>query len=383
MCCTQQRWSGYPEKDGYTAIVLFPFEGMRASFAVHYPMKNLLPAFFLLFTACGTPDPASETDRNEKPRQVNVYSHRHYDVDRQLFALFTERTGIAVNVIQAGDDELMARLEQEGAKSPADIFITADAGRLGLAKSRGLLQPSKSEILNANIPAHLRDPDGYWYGLTLRARVIAYNKNKVKPEQITTYADLTATKWKGKVLVRSSENVYNQSLLAAMIAHNGADPAEAWAKGIVANMARSPKGGDTDQLLALAEGIGDVAIANSYYIGKLMASDEPEKQKVKELIGVLFPKLGAHGTHVNVSGGGLAKHAPNPEEAMELLEFLSSDAAQKLFAEGNKEYPVKVGVPPSAELAAFGTFTADTLNLEALARFNAEAVKRFDAAGWR
>lgn len=346
-------------------------------------MKNLLFTIPLFLVACGTPEAAPETGKTDGARQVNVYSHRHYDVDKQLFAHFTEKTGIVVNVIQAGDDELMARLEQEGAKSPADLFITADAGRLGLAKSRGLLRPSKSAVLEANIPAHLRDPEGYWYGLTMRARVIAYNKNTVKPEQITTYADLASPVWKGKVLVRSSENVYNQSLLAAMIAHDGVTSAETWAKGIVANMARAPKGGDTDQLLALAEGIGDVAIANSYYIGKLMASDEPEKQKAKELIGVIFPTLGTHGTHVNVSGGGLATHAPNPDEAIELLEFLSSDAAQKLFAEGNKEYPVKVGVDPSEELAAFGTFSADTLNLEALARFNAEAVKRFDAAGWR
>ncbi|HRH70782.1 MAG TPA: Fe(3+) ABC transporter substrate-binding protein [Flavobacteriales bacterium] len=346
-------------------------------------MEKTLFLLPLLLAACGTPAPAPEPAPVAETRMVNVYSHRHYDVDKQLFTQFTEKTGIQVNVIQAGDDEIMARLEQEGEKSPCDIFITADAGRLGLARSRGLLQPTKSEVLDANIPAALRDPEGYWFGLTMRARVIAFNKEKVKPEQIHTYADLTAAKWKGKVLVRSSENVYNQSLLAAMIAHDGPEAAEAWAKGIVANMAREPKGGDTDQLLAIAEGIGDVAIANSYYIGKLMASDEPEKQKAKGMIGVLFPTMGAHGTHANVSGGGIAKYAPNPSEAMALLEFLSGDEAQKLFAEGNKEYPVKPGIAPAPELAAFGTFTPDSLNLEALARFNAEAVKRFDAAGWR
>ncbi|MBX2973741.1 MAG: Fe(3+) ABC transporter substrate-binding protein [Flavobacteriales bacterium] len=347
-------------------------------------MRHLLIALPLLIAACGTPAPEPGTGTTPPPpREVNVYSHRHYDVDQQLFDQFTESTGIKVNVVNAGGDELMARLEQEGAKSPCDIFITADAGKLGLAKTRGLLQAIQSSTLEANVPAHLRDPQGEWFGLTMRARVIAYNKNKVKPAEIATYDALTAPRWKGRVLVRSSENVYNQSLLAALIARNGPDAAETWAKGIVKNMARAPKGSDTDQLLAVAEGIGDVAIANSYYIGKLMASTEPEKQKARETIGVVFPTFDGTHTHVNVSGGGVAKHAPHKAEAIALLEFLSSDAAQQRFAEGNKEYPVKAGITPAAELIAFGTFTPDTLNLEALSRFNAEAVKRFDAAGWR
>jgi len=314
---------------------------------------------------------------------VNVYSHRHYDTDKQLFEAFTEKTGITVNVVLADDDEVLARLEAEGDKSPCDVLITADAGRLGLAKSRGLLRASRSDVLNANIPANLREPEGYWYGLTMRARLVAYNKNNVKPGAITTYDDLTAAEWKGKVLVRSSENVYNQSLLAAMIAHNGHDAAAAWARGIVKNMARQPEGGDTDQLLALAEGIGDVAIVNSYYVGKLLASTEPEKQKAREVIAILFPSIGSFGTHVNVSGGGVAKHAPHPAEAIALLEYLSGDEAQTLFGAGNKEYAVKTGIPAPLELQAFGTFTADTLRLEALGRLNADAVKIMDDAGWR
>ncbi|MBL7964175.1 MAG: Fe(3+) ABC transporter substrate-binding protein [Flavobacteriales bacterium] len=343
-------------------------------------MRYMVP-FMLLIAACQSPEKGPET--RYAPREVNVYSHRHYDVDKQLFALFTERTGIVVNVVQAGDDELLARLEAEGAKSPCDVMITADAGRLGLARSRGLLQATQSNVLAAAIPAHLRDPEGYWFGLTMRARVVAYDKTKVKPEEIADYADLTKPRFKGKVLVRSAENVYNQSLLAAMIAHEGADAATAWAKGIVTNMARDPQGGDTDQLLAVAEGLGEVAIANSYYVGKLMASTEPEKQKARERLGVLFPVMSTHGTHVNVSGGGVARYAPHPAEAMALLEFLAGEEAQRLFSEGNKEYPVRPGVPVASELQAFGPFTADTLNLEALARLNAEAVKVFDAAGWR
>lgn len=342
-------------------------------------MRKLLP-FMLLLAAC---QPSTPEATDPAPREVNVYSHRHYDVDKQLFATFTERTGIRVNVVQAGDDELLARLEAEGAKSPCDILITADAGRLGLARQRGLLQPLRNNALEAAIPAHLRDPEGHWFGLTQRARVVVYDKRKVRPEEVLTYDALTTSRFKGKVLVRSAENVYNQSLLAAMIAHRGADSALIWANGIVANMARTPQGGDTDQLLAVAEGLGEVAIANSYYIGKLMADREPDKQKARDVLAVAFPVMGAHGTHVNVSGGGVAKHAPHPTEAQALLEFLAGDEAQRLFSDGNKEYPVKPGTPIAAELQAFGPFTADTLNLEALARLNSEAVKLFDAAGWR
>ncbi|MEZ4738530.1 MAG: Fe(3+) ABC transporter substrate-binding protein [Flavobacteriales bacterium] len=347
-----------------------------------------LPA---LLVACSSPEPETADPIPVEPKVVNLYTHRHYDTDKELFAAFTAKTGIEVNVVQAGDDELMARLEAEGAKSPCDLFITADAGRLGLAKTRGLLQPSTSEVLSQNIPANLRDPEGYWYGLTMRARVIAYNKNKVKADAIRTYDDLTKAQWKGRLLVRSSENVYNQSLMAALIAHQGVEAATKWAKGIVKNMARDPKGGDTDQMLAIGDGLGDIAIVNSYYAGKLLASDEPEKQKAKALIALAFPVFHAGvdggtpiiGTHVNVSGGGVATHAPHKAEAMELLEYLSGTEAQGRFAEGNKEYPVKAGVAMAKELEAFGSFTMDSLNLEALGRLNGDAVKALDAAGWR
>lgn len=343
-------------------------------------MRTLFVALSaLLLLACGAPT----TDNAEQPGEVNVYTHRHYDADKELYARFTEATGIRVNIIQAGDDELLARLEQEGPRSPCDVFITADAGRLGLAKARGLLQAIESPVLKANIPAHLRDAEDHWFGLTMRARLLAYNKEKVDPNSLRTYQDLTLPEWKGRVLVRSAENVYNQSLMASMIAHDGPAIAEAWAKGLVANMARTPKGGDTDQLLAIGEDIGDVALVNSYYVGKLLSSDEPEKQKAKALLGVCFPVNGAHGTHVNVSGAGVARHAPNKAAAMALLEFLSGDDAQRVFAEANKEYPVKPGISPSGTLAAWGAFVPDTLDLALLAKFNAEATKRMDAAGWR
>lgn len=348
-------------------------------------MERFLALLPLLAVACGSPAPEPETEpaAPAEPGMVNVYSHRHYDTDKRIFEAFTAKTGITVNVVMADDDEVLARLQAEGERSPCDLLITSDAGRLGLAKSMGLLQASRSDVLDANIPANLRDPEGCWYGLTMRARVVAYNKNKVKAGTIATYEDLIDPKWKGKLLVRSSENVYNQSLLAAIIAHNGPDAGAAWAKGIVRNMARQPEGGDTDQLLAIAEGIGDVAIVNSYYAGKLLASTEQEKQKAREVIALMFPSIGTSGTHVNVSGGGVAKYAKHPAEAITLLEYLSGDEAQALFGAGNKEYAVKPGIPPPGELEVFGPFTADTLRLEVLGRLNAEAVKIMDEAGWR
>ena len=333
----------------------------------------------LILAACT----ASTPEDRPAMRTVNVYTHRHYDADKQLFATFTERTGIRVQVIQAGDDELMARMEAEGQRSPCDVFITADAGRLGLAKQRGLLQPVQSTVLQERIPAHLRDADDQWFGLTLRARVVAYDRNKVDPAELATYQDLTAPRWKGRLLVRSSENVYNQSLLAAIIAHDGPDAAEAWARGIVANLARAPKGGDTDQLLAIAEGIGEVAIVNSYYVGKVLAGNDPAQAKARAVLGVAFPSWGDHGTHVNVSGAGVARHAPDREAAIALIEFLSGPEAQQLFAEANMEYPVLHGVATAPVLRDLGTFKQDTLDLSALARYNTEAVKRAAAAGWK
>ncbi len=327
--------------------------------------------------ACG---PATERSVDA---EVNVYTHRHYGSDKQLFARFTELTGIAVNVIQAGDDELMARLEAEGQRSPCDVFITADAGRLGLAMRRGLLRPTRSVVLEENIPPSLRDPEGHWFGLTRRARAVAYHKEKVDPASIRNWDDLTAPEWEGRVLVRSAENIYNQSLVAAMIAHHGTETAEDWARGIVRNMARKPVGGDTDQLLAVAEGLGDVAIANSYYIAKIMASDDPAHQKARAVLGVTFPVIAGYGVHVNVSGGGVARHAPHPGAAARLLEFLSGSEAQAIFAQGNMEYPVLDGIPLPAELAAFGTFDPDDLGLEALNEHNRAAAKVLNAAGWR
>ncbi|MCB9169364.1 MAG: Fe(3+) ABC transporter substrate-binding protein [Flavobacteriales bacterium] len=345
-------------------------------------MRNTLSllAPFAMLAACNSPQFHSGDPLREQV--VNVYSHRHYESDQQIFDAFTKKTGIHVNLVMADDDEILTRMQQEGANSPCDLLMTADAGRLGLAKVRDLLQPIRDSLLEAVIPAHLRDPDGNWFGLTMRARVFAYDKRTVDPSHLRTYADLTKPEWKGQVLVRTSEHVYNQSLLAAMIAHEGPDSALVWASGIVANLAREPKGSDTDQLLAIGEGIGSVAIVNSYYIGKLMKNTDPARDQARAVIGVAFPDLDGHGTHVNISGAGVARYAKHKAEAIALLEYLVSDSAQALFAEGNEEYPVRADVPIARELAAFGTLTPDTLNLQALATYNAEAVKLFDASGW-
>ncbi len=343
---------------------------------------------------------APGTQETGSENTVNVYTHRHYDTDKQLFAAFEQKTGITVKVLDGTDDELFVRLEREGVNSPADVIITADAGKLGMAAQKGYLKPVRDSLLEANVPAHLRDPQGHWFGFTMRARVVAYDKNKVNPEEILTYSDLCKPRFKGQILVRPSEHVYNQSLVAAMIAHWGADSARKWCEGIVANLAREPKGSDTDQLLAIGEGLGSVAIVNSYYIGKLMKSEDPARQKAKNSIAVALPTLDGipyynlgdlsatpHldgiGTHVNISGGGVTAHAKHEKNAIELLRFLSSDASQAAFADGNMEYPVKPGIPASAVLQGFGKLVPDTLDLSLLGRYNAEAVKVLTAAGWR
>jgi iron(III) transport system substrate-binding protein len=330
----------------------------------------------LAAAACGSNDdraPEGAQTAQSGTGEVNVYSHRHYDVDRQLFERFTQETGIRVNVVTGSADELITRLQTEGASSPADVLITVDAGRLHRARERGLLQPVRSEVLESNIPARFRDPEGYWHGLTMRARVLVYHRERVEPGQIATY----------EALVRSSENVYNQSQLAGMIAAVGEDAALRWAEGVARNLARSPSGGDTDQVKAVAAGVGDVAISNSYYVAKLAASQDPEEQRVYQQVGVVFPNQNDRGTHINVSGAGVTAHAPNRDNAVRLIEFMSGDEAQRLWAEGNQEYPVKQGIAPSSVLQSWGEFRTESLDLGRLGELNGRAVMLFDRAGWR
>jgi iron(III) transport system substrate-binding protein len=315
--------------------------------------------------------------------EINLYSSRHYDTDETFYTNFTKLTGIGINRIEAKAEELIERMKAEGANSPADVFITVDAGNIERANVDGLLQPVTSDTLTKAIPAHLRHPDGSWFGFSKRARVIIVAKDRMKREDVPTYESLADEKVKGKLLIRSSGNIYNQSLMGSIIAADGAEQAEAWARGIVANMARAPKGGDTDQIKAVAAGEGDVAVANSYYLGRLIVSDNAEDREIASKVQIVFPNQNGRGTHVNISGGGVARHAKNVEGAVKFLEYLVSDEAQMLFASGNVEYPVVEGVKLPAPLDTFGSFKEDTLDAQKYAALNAEAVQIMDRAGWK
>jgi iron(III) transport system substrate-binding protein len=334
----------------------------------------LIASFGVILFSCGSGD---------KQEIVNVYTHRHYEADQKLFDMFTEATGIKVNVVSASADELIQKLELEGANSPADVLITVDAGRLHRAESKDLLQAVNSDILNANIPAKFRDPEGYWFGMTFRARILAYSKERVNPEELSTYEALTEDQWKGRILTRSSENIYNQSLLASIIANNGKETAEQWAAGLLANMARDPKGSDRDQVKAVAAGEGDVAIVNTYYIGIMLNDANEEERKAAEKISIFFPNQGDRGTHINISGAGVTKYAPNKENAVKLLEFLSNKESQEFLANINFEYPVNPNAEFSDLLKQWGSFKADDLNLSVLGDNNSEAVVIFDKVGWK
>ena len=313
---------------------------------------------------------------------LNIYSARHYQTDEALYAGFTQRTGIKVNRIEGKEEELLERIKNEGSNSPADVLITVDASRLAQAHELGLFAPVKSPVLEARIPAHLRTDD--WFAFSTRARVIVYAKDSVRREDVQNYADLANPKLTGLVCTRSGSHPYNLSLMASIIAHEGDAKAEAWARGVVANFARAPKGGDTDQVKAVAAGECGVAVSNSYYVARLMRSTKPEDQKVMEKVAVVWPDQKGNGTHINISGGGVLKHAPHKAAAVKFLEYLASDEAQRYFADGNNEWPavpsVKVSNPALDKL---GPFKADKLPVERLAMYRSKAQIIFDRSGYR
>ena len=318
-----------------------------------------------------------------EPGEVNLYSHRHYRADQELFDAFTAETGIRVNVVQAKADELIERMRSEGDASPADVLITVDVGRLVRAKRLGLLQPAVSPVLDEIVPARLRDPEGHWFALTKRARVIVYDTEARDEPGLSTYADLADPDLGSGLLIRSSSNIYNISLLADMVNRMGEAAAEEWARGVVANMAREPQGNDRDQMKALAAGQGNYAVVNTYYIGLLLNSDNPSESAVGERMGLIFPDQAGEGTHVNISGAGIAANAPNPENALSLLEFLVSEEAQQVFAKQNHEYPVNPAVATSGIAAQWGSFVEYDANVAVFGDYADQAVRIFDTVGWR
>jgi iron(III) transport system substrate-binding protein len=313
--------------------------------------------------------------------EVNIYSSRHYDTDEQLYDGFTEATGIQVNRIEGSPEELIARLKAEGANSPADLFLTVDAGRIWLADRDGLLQPVDSEVLNERIPAHLRHPDGHWFGFSQRARIIFYAKDRV-PNPPQTYEALADPAYKGQICIRSSSNVYNLSLLSSIIANQGEEAARAWATGLLANLAREPQGGDTDQLKGLVSGECDIAVANTYYFARALANEEPGIIEGADNIGWVFPNQETTGAHVNIAAAGLTVHAPHPDAAIAFLEYLSTPEAQAYFANQNFEYPAAKDAAVGEIPASLGAFRSDELNLSALGENQPLAQQIFNEVGF-
>jgi iron(III) transport system substrate-binding protein len=335
----------------------------------------LLVALSALLALGTTPASAQE-------KVLNLYSARHYQTDEALYANFTRQTGIKINRIEAKEDELLERIRNEGANSPADIFLTVDAARLAKADELGLFAPVKSRLLEERIPANLRSAD--WFAFSTRARVIVANKELVKAEDVQNYEDLASPKLKGKVCSRSGSHPYNISLMAALIAHTGEAKAEEWARGVVANFARQPKGGDTDQIKSVAAGECGVAVSNTYYLARLLRSDKPEDKRTMERVNIIWPNQKSFGAHINISGGGMLKTAPNKESAVKFLEYLAGDDAQRYFADGNNEWPAVASVVVrNAALETMGKFKTDSLPVATLAKNAVAAQRIYDRANWK
>ncbi|MEX0329168.1 MAG: Fe(3+) ABC transporter substrate-binding protein [Ruegeria sp.] len=314
--------------------------------------------------------------------ELNLYSSRHYDTDERLYTDFEEATGITINRIEGKADELIARLEAEGANSPADILLTVDTSRLERAKNAGILQPVESAVLEERVPSNLQDSDNQWFGFSQRGRIIFFDKENVANPP-ATYADLANPEYKGLICIRSSSNTYNQTLLASIITHEGADAAKTWAEGIVANMAREPQGGDTDQLRAIVSGECDIAVSNTYYFARAIRKDVKGLSAERDKVGFVFPNQDSYGAHMNLSGAGVAANAPNKENAILFLEYLASDSAQQYFSSGNDEFPAVPSVELAESVKQLGEFKADDVNLSDVAKNIPEAQKIFNEVGWK
>ena len=330
-------------------------------------------------TSCSTDDASQGVSAGE----LNLYSSRHYDTDIALYENFTEATGIKINLIEAGADELIERIKSEGEASPADLLITVDAGRLWRAEQAAIFQPINSPILSERLPDNMRHPGGLWVGLSKRARVIVYHAEAGLPNPLSDYSDLANPAHQGKVCIRSSSNIYNISLMAAMVSRMGEAAAEEWAAGVVANFARTPQSNDTGQIRAVASGECQIGVANTYYLARLAASDDPADHAVSSAVNIIFPGQESNGTHVNISGAGLVSTSPNPENAIKFLEYLTSEPAQLLFANGNNEYPAVPGIAPTSAVVGLGEFSEDRLHAAELGINQAAAIMVFDRAGWK
>ncbi len=326
----------------------------------------------------------SSCTNNEK-NEINIYSKRHYQVDIKQYENFEKLTGIKVNVIKAGDDELLERLKNEGENSPADLFVTVDAGKLQKGVKMGLFQQIKSDVIDGNISDDLKDINGFWIPITYRARLLVYSNERVNKSDLSTYEDLSNDKWKGRLLVRSSSNAYNQALMSSLYANLGEEAVTAWSKSVVDNFARDPKGNDRDQVRSIAAGQGDVAIVNSYYIGLLLSSEKDSDVNAGKSVSVFFPNQAEddRGVHINISGFAMTKNAPNKENAMKLLEYLTGEEAQNTYVNNSYEYPANPKVQPSKIVQSWGEFKRDNLDLNALGIYREDAIKVFDKTGWK
>ena len=342
-------------------------------------MKKIIVALVLSFFLSGCSEKPSKTN------EINLYSQRHYEVDKLQYKKFEESTGIKVNVIKANADELIERMRNEGKNSPADLFITVDVGKLYQASQMGLLQKIKIPSILDKVSKDLIDKNEFWIPITYRSRIIVHSKDRVNASELSTYENLANEKWKGRVLVRSSSNAYNQALMSSIIANLGADDAAKWSEALVENFARDPKGSDRDQVKAIASGQGDIAIVNSYYIGLLLSSEKEEEINAGESISVFFPNQGPNGrgSHINVSGIGLAMNSPNKENALELINYLISDEAQKTYVSNSFEYSVNPNIEPDEIVQKWGEFKRDSLDLNMLGKYRKDAIRIFDKTGWK
>ncbi len=349
----------------------------------HKSLRRLIGSAVLSVIALPAIYLSLHENAHAQSQALNLYSARHYQSDDELYAEFTKQTGIKVNQIQAGDEALLERIRSEGKASPADVILLADAARLWKAQTEGMFQPARSQVLAKAIPASLQAKD-LWFGLTTRARLMVFDKNKVRPGQLTSYEDLAKPEFKGMVCTRSGTHPYMLSLVASIVEHQGEAKAQAWANGVVANLARTPRGGDTDQIRGVMSGECAIALTNSYYFVRLLKSNKAEEKMGAQQLGVVWPNQSSSGTHMNVSGGGIARHAPNPANARRFLEFLASPQAQAFLASANNEWPVVRGVKVhNPELESLGKFNADPLPIGAIGKNQPIAARIIDRAKWR